>query len=54
MKKPQSLINLFEYAAPYIEIEMRDVKEVPTHKTESLRSLIMNVGIFLDLVNYVE
>jgi len=40
--------------APYIEKEMRDVGEMQTHKLESLRSLIIDVGMFLDLVNVVK
>jgi hypothetical protein len=33
---------------------MRDVGEVSTYKSESLRSLIKDVKMFLDLVNGVE
>jgi hypothetical protein len=53
-------------SAPYIGKEIRDVGEVPTHKLESLRSLILpthkleslrslilNVEMFLDLINVV-
>ena len=44
----------FKSLAPYIEKEMRYVGEVPTHKFESLRSLIMNGGILSNMVNVVE
>jgi len=40
--------------APYIEKEMRDVGEMQTNKLESLRNLIIDVGMFLDLVNVVK
>jgi len=37
-------------SAPYIEANMRDVGDVSEHYFESLRSLIIDVGMFLDLL----
>jgi len=39
---------------PYIVKDIRDIGEVPTYIIESLRSLIKDVGMFIDLVNVVE
>ena len=50
----ESLVNFFKFSAPYIKKDMRDVGEVPVHNLESLRSLIIDVGMFLNLVNVVE
>jgi len=33
---------------------MRDVEEVLVHNLESLRNLIIDVGMFIDLVNVVK
>jgi hypothetical protein len=50
----QSLVNFLKSPAPYTEGNLRDVGEVSGHYFESLRSLIKDVGTFLDSVNAVE
>jgi len=50
----QSLFNFFRSLPPYKVKDMRDVGEVPSHDLKSLRSLIIDFGVFLDLVNVVE
>jgi len=50
----KSHVNFLKSLAPYIGKEFRDVGGVSAHKTEYLRRLIMNVEMFLDLVNVVE
>jgi hypothetical protein len=50
----QSLVNFFRSSAPYTVKDMRVVGEVPSHDLKSLRSLIINIGMFLDLVNAAE
>jgi len=41
-------------STPYIVKDMRDVGEVPYHDLEFLRSLIIGIGMFFDLVNVIE
>jgi len=48
------VLLFLQSSTPYIAKEMRDVGEVPVHNLESLRSLIIDVGMFFDLVNDVE
>jgi len=50
----QSLVYFIKFSAPYIKNDIRDVGEVPTYNLESLRNLIIDVGMFLVLVNVVE
>jgi len=46
--------NFFKCSTPYIERNLRDVGEVSSHYFESLRSLVIDVGVFLDMVIVIE
>jgi len=50
----RSLVNFLKSSALYIEENLKDNGEMASHYFESLRNLIIDVGMCLDLVNVVE
>jgi hypothetical protein len=52
--KTAKSLSFFKSSTSYTVKDIRDVGDVPTHKLESLRSLIKNIGMLLDMVNVVE
>jgi len=53
LQKFRELLCFFKSSAPCIERNLRDVGKVTPHISESLRSLIRDVRMFLDMVNIV-
>jgi len=53
-QKVQGVLNFLKSSTLYIFKNLRDVGEVSSHNLESIRSVIIDVGIFLDLVNVIE
>jgi len=49
-----SLIYVVKSSTPCIGRNLREPVEVPIHSFESLRSLIIDVRMFLDMVNVIE
>jgi len=54
LQKFKELFRFLKSSAPFIKRNLRDVGEVSGHKFESLRSLIQDIEMFLDMINAVE